>query len=50
MSQIEEMSKNSDSRIVGIVSFNDIVSVIGDGKQKPALISSPEHLEDMKYL
>ena len=33
--QIEEMSKGADQRKVGIVTFNNEVTVIGDGTQAP---------------
>ena len=33
--QIEEMSKGADQRRVGIVTFNNEVTVIGDGTQAP---------------
>ena len=47
--QIEEMSKVSKERKVGIVTFNNEVTVIGDGTKDPQTITG-DKLNDMDYL
>ena len=48
-SQIDEMSKGAQDRKVGIITFNNEVSVIGDGTQDPQTITG-DHLNDLEYL
>lgn len=48
-SQIEEMSKGANQRKVGIVTFNNEVSVIGDGTKDPQTITG-DRLNDIEYL
>ena len=43
------MSKGADQRKVGIVTFNDEVSVIGDGTIAPQTIAG-DHLTDIEFL
>ena len=48
-SQIEEMAKGAQERKIGIVTFNNEVSVIGDGTKDPQIITG-DHLNDIEFL
>ena len=48
-SQIEDMANGADLRKVGIVTFNNEVSVIGDGTKAPQTITG-DKLTDIEYL
>jgi len=43
------MSKGTSERKVGIVTFNNEVTVIGDGTKEPQTITG-DHLNNMEYL
>ena len=47
--QIEDMSKGANKRKVGVVTFNNEVTVIGDGT-KPAQVITGDKLLDFDYL
>ena len=48
-SQIEDMAKNADKRKVGVITFNNEVTVIGDGS-KPGQVITGDKLNDFDYL
>jgi hypothetical protein len=43
------MKKEYPNRKVGLVSFNDTVTIIGDGTQEPSIISG-DKLHNYEYL
>ena len=47
--QIQDMSKGANKRKVGIVTFNNEVTVIGDGSKNPQTITG-DKLDDIEFL
>lgn len=48
-SQLEQMGKGAPNRKVGIVTFNNEVTVLGDGKENPQIITG-DKLNDCDFL
>jgi hypothetical protein len=47
--QINDMKNGAKDRKIGIVSFNNEVTVVGDGAQDPQIING-EKLDDYEFL